>query len=240
MRGESFAPSEVWLMGGVMLLAPFLSGIIMTALVRGRRGLRELFARMTETRVGVRWYLVLLVFPILILAVTAVLATTGWPELSPAFFAPGIAMGVLAGFLEETGWMGFAYPEMARGRSVLVATTCLGLIHAGWHFLADYMVQSSKFGQYWLPYFAGFFVFVFALRFLIVWVYTNTGSLLLAQLVHGFSTGFLAILVPIGVSPQSWAVFYPVYAVVLCLVVLMVIAAYGTRLVRTRTQQSTA
>ena len=240
LRHEPFAQNEVWLIGLVMLAGPLLSGIAMTGLVDGRQGLRKLFAGMARWRVGIRWYGALLLFPALILGVLLVLAALGWQDLTPTFFAPGIMMGIGAGFIEELGWMGFAFPNMRRNRSALRAAAWLGLIHAAWHFLTGYMVQSSDFGRYWLPQFAGFFVFVLALRCLIVWVYANTGSLLLAQLMHGFSTGFLGILVPIGASPQSWAVFYPVYGVVLCVVVAIVIGWSGLELVRAGRRLSTA
>jgi membrane protease YdiL (CAAX protease family) len=232
LRGEPFTQSEVWLMGLVMLAGPFVTGIVMTALVDGRQGLRGLFGGMAKWRVGIKWYGALLLFPALVLGVSLLLVALGWSELMPTFFAPGIVMGLSAGLIEETGWMGFAFPQMRKRRSALAAAAWLGLIHAAWHFLAGYMVQSAEFGPYWLPYFAGFFVFVFALRFLIVWVYENTGSLLLAQLMHAFSTGFLGVLVPMSISPQSWVVFYAAYAAAICIVAAIAVGWSGKRLVR--------
>ena len=70
------------------------------------------------------------------------------------------------------------------------------------------------------------------MRVLIAWVYSNTNSLLLAQLMHARSTGFLVILGPAHVSPAQEALWYAVYAAVLWMVVALVIARYGTRLVR--------
>jgi len=81
-------------------------------------------------------------------------------------------------------------------------------------------------------YFAGFFLFVIALRFIIVWIYVNTESLLLAQLAHASSTGFLGILVPMGLSPANTAVFYLAYAGVLSVVVAVVVGRYGPSLRR--------
>jgi membrane protease YdiL (CAAX protease family) len=184
---------------------------------------------MVKWRVDIKWWAPLLIFPALILIVSWALVALGWRDLMPSFFAPGIVMGLSAGLIEETGWTGFVYPRMRRNRSALGAAAWLGLIHAGWHFLPGYMCQSADFGPYWLPHFVGFFVFVAALRFLIAWVYEKTGSLLMAQLMHAFSTGFLGVLVPMGASPQSWAVFYGAYAVALCAVVAIVIGLSGKR-----------
>jgi len=128
--------------------------------------------------------------------------------LKPHFFVPGILIGMLAGFVEETGWMGFVFPKILLKHTILTAGVLLGLVHAFWHVAANFLSNSAAFGIYWLPYFLGFSVFVLALRILIVWVYAITSNLLLAQLMHTSSTGFLAILVPVGFDPESWAIFY--------------------------------
>jgi hypothetical protein len=69
-----------------------------------------------------------------------------------------------------------------------------------------------------------------AMRVLLVWVYSNTGSLLLAQLTHASSTGFLIILDPSGLSPAHGTLWYAVYAVVLWIPAAIVIAKSGTDL----------
>ena len=38
------------------LAGPSVASILMTGIVNGRKGLRDLFARMTRWRVGARWY----------------------------------------------------------------------------------------------------------------------------------------------------------------------------------------
>lgn len=86
--------------------------------------------------------------------------------------------------------------------------------------------------MYWLPFFLAFIAILTAIRVLIVWVYSNTNSVLLAQLMHASSTGFLVILGPAHVSPAQEALWYAVYAAVLWMVVALVIARYGKHLVR--------
>jgi hypothetical protein len=58
-----------------------------------------------------------------------------------------------------------------------------------------------------------------AMRVLIVWVAANTTSVLLAQLMHASSTGFLVMLSPASVTPAQEALWYAVYAGVLWLAV---------------------
>ncbi|MCP5092775.1 MAG: CPBP family intramembrane metalloprotease [Gammaproteobacteria bacterium] len=174
----------------------------------------------------------MLIFPILLLAVAMVLSTWVSPELRPILFTPGIMMGLLAGAIEEVGWMGFAYPMMRSTQSLLRTSIYLGFLHALWHIVPDFLGNYHALGGYWFLYFTGFSVFVMALRVLIVWVYANTGSLLLAQLMHASSTGFFAILIPTNIAPASWAIFFCVYAVVLSLVAAFVVAKFGRNLTR--------
>ena len=46
--------------GPAMLLGPSVAGILLTALLYGKAGFRDLLARMTRWRVGARWYAVAL------------------------------------------------------------------------------------------------------------------------------------------------------------------------------------
>jgi membrane protease YdiL (CAAX protease family) len=142
----------------------------------------------------------------------------------------GILLGLMAGFFEEIGWTGFALPKMLLKHSALTVGILLGVLHSLWHLAADYLGASAARGAYWLPHFAAFLASMMAMRVLIVWVYTNTRSVLLAQLLHASSTGFLSLLVPLSLSPKNDTVFYGAYAAVLWVAVAVVAARYGTQL----------
>lgn len=218
-------------MGVAMIGAPTLVGITMTYICDGRQGLRDLFARLTKWRIPGRWYATLLIFPTLILIVLIPLSILVTPKLAPTFFPIGILMGLVAGFFEEIGWTGFAYPKMRLRLSVLQASILLGLIHAFWHFAADFLGNYLTFGLNWFLYFAAFFVFVVALRITIAWVYENTGSLLLACLIHASSSGFLGVLVPMENGGEIWPIFYAVYALLIWLVAAIIILRNEPQLV---------
>jgi membrane protease YdiL (CAAX protease family) len=119
--------------------------------------------------------------------------------------------------------MGFVYPRMRSKHSFLRASIFLGLLHALWHIVADFLSNYYDFGGIWLPTFMSFSVFVVALRIIIAWVYENTGSVLLSQLIHGSSSGFLAALVPMEIAGKSWFIFYTIYALVLWIVAVIII-----------------
>lgn len=231
LQGKAIELKDTLPMGVAMIGAPTLVGILMTYICDGRQGLRDLLTRMKKWKIPGRWYATLLIFPILILVVLIPLSILITPKLTPNFFAIGIIMGLVAGFFEEIGWMGFAYPKMRLKLSILRASIYLGLIHALWHVVADFLGNYLTFGPNWFLYFAAFFVFVIPLRVIIAWVYENTGSLLLACLVHASSSGFLGVLVPIKYGGETWPAFYAVYAIVIWLVAAFIILRNEGRLV---------
>jgi hypothetical protein len=230
LAGETIEFSDGGPMAFAMLGAPFIAGLLMTYLADGKAGLEELFAKMKKYKVAGRWYLPLLIFPSLLFLVSVLLGVFVSPEMAPIFAIFGVFAGPLAGLLEETGWMGFAYPKMGGKASVLNTAIYLGIIHAVWHAMVWFLSQSSALGGYWLPYFFGFCLHIVALRVLIVWVYSNTDSVFLAILMHASSTGFYGILISTTMAPVNWVIFYNVYGAVLCLAAAVVALKYGKTL----------
>src|SRR5262249_9685004 len=70
----------------------------------------------------------------LILIVLLSLKSFVSPVYAPNRFFVGITFGVLAGFMEEIGWMGFAFRALSAVRSELSAAVLLGLLWGCGHF----------------------------------------------------------------------------------------------------------
>src|ERR687897_187325 len=112
---------------GLVLLAwlagPSVANILMTGLVGGRAGLREMLTRMRRWRVGARWYAVaLLTGPLLSVAVLLALSLSS-PEYLPtilttsdkgALLLQGMVGTFVGGIFEELGWTGFATHTLLR------------------------------------------------------------------------------------------------------------------------------
>ena len=211
----------LYMIGGAMFAAPILSGLLMAYIVDGKRGIKEIFSRMISWHVG-KWYLTVLIFPVLILVVSFLLSATVSSDFVPDIFIGGIVMGIAAGFLEELGWMGFAFPRMRGKHGLIRASVYLGLIHGLWHFPLWFLFEYPNLGFFWYPYFIAFVAMLVALRVIIVWAYSHTNSLLLTQLIHASSSGFLTVLTPVYSKPANSAIFYSVYAVFLGVVALVV------------------
>ena len=202
----------------------------MTGMTPGKDRLPDLLARMS--RIGSRpWLVTLLLPPVLVVGVLFLLKTLVSPVFSPNRFPIGFAFGCAAGFFEEIGWTGFAFPAMRSRQSAIGAAISLGLIWGLWHApVIDYLGSATPHGAYWLPFLLAFTVAMTAMRVLICWIYSNTGSVLLAQLVHASSTGALATFSPVGVTPPQEVLWYTLYAVVLWSVVLAVLMRFGATL----------
>jgi CAAX protease family protein len=192
------------------LLGPSVAGILLTSLVDGRAGFRELLSRLLRWRVGGRWYAVaLLTAPLLITATLFVLALTSLEFLpvivttddKVSLLLTGIVMGLVVGFFEELGWTGFAVPRLRQRYGVFTTGLIVGLLWGAWHLpLFSGSVSSSGALPPALYLFVLLFSFLPAYRVLMVWVYDRTGSLLVATLMHAPLAASQLILIPSAIS----------------------------------------
>jgi hypothetical protein len=221
------------LMFPVMLVGPSLSGTVLTGIVDGKAGLRGLFARMYRAWVPTKWYGALLIPPVLVLAVLLFLEKFISADYAPNRFLMGILFGIPAGFLEEIGWMGYAFRKMRSESNGLVPSILLGLLWALWHLpVINYLGTATPHGAYWLPFFLAFTLAMTAMRVPIAWIYSNTKSVLLAQLMHISSTGSLVVFGAARVTAAQEATWYALYGIVLWVAVAIVVKTFGRRLRR--------
>lgn len=190
---------------------PSVSSVLLTALVDGRAGLRELRSRLLRWRVAARWYIVaLLPAPVLVAAVLLVLSSRS-AEFVPAIVTTddratlliaGITWGLVGGgFLEELGWTGFAVPRLRRRHGALTTALVVGAMWGALHFILVFWGGGSMAGEHALPVFLlavlCFYEGVLpAYRVLMVWVHDRTGSLPVVMLMHASLSASTLILQP--------------------------------------------
>jgi len=217
-------------------LGPSISGVLMTGLVHGRAGLRELLSRLLRWRVSARWYAVALLTAPLLIAPTLLALSLISPEYLPdivttgdkaGLLLMGIAVGLVeGGFLEELGWTGFATPELRRRYAVLTTGLIVGFLHAVWHFLPSFWGSGDSSGALSLLLLLPpclFYVGVLpAYRVLMVWVHDRTaGSLPVVMLMHASLTASTLFIL----APAARGIPLIVYYVVLTAVMWAVVAA---------------
>jgi membrane protease YdiL (CAAX protease family) len=161
LRDEPLPKLTGILMFPAMLLGPSVVGIVLTRLVDGSTGLRDLFSRMHHFRFPIRWYAALLIPPLLVLTALLCLKSLVSPVYTPNRFLVGLAFGVPAGFFEEIGWMGFAFPKMRLKLPALGAAVLLGIFWGIWHLpVIDYLGTATPHGAYWLRLLVALFPFL--------------------------------------------------------------------------------
>jgi uncharacterized protein len=223
------------------LAGPSLASILMTGILYGRAGFRDLLIRVRRWRVGARWYAVaLLTAPLLSVAVLLALSLSS-PEYLPTILTTsdkvsllllGIVGTMVGGIFEELGWTGFATPTLLRRMryGVLGTGLIVGVLWGVAHFPLYYWASADLSGVL-LPAVVAANVLAWfpPYRVLMVWVYEHTESLLVAMLMHGSATGSLVIFASLA---PGWPlfIFTLVFGAVLWVVVGVVAFSQGGHL----------
>lgn len=172
--------------GGINPLGPMVAALIVAAICYGKAGVKELLGRYMRWRIGWGPLTLALLFPAVIALLAAALNVAAgaacpkfdqlatWPELMPKF----IFILLFVGVGEETGWRGFALPELQKRLSPVVASLVLGTIWAAWHI--------PLFGVEFPPTVVPWFVLsVLAGAMMATWLFNSAhGSLLPLPLFH--------------------------------------------------------
>lgn len=240
--------SQVPLLIPAVLGGPSLGAVLAIALVSGKAGFRELYARLRRWRVGVRWYAAaLLTAPLVFVAVHAVLALVS-PDFLPsivtasdraAVLVMGTVAGLVVGFFEELGWTGFATPQMRRRYGTTAVGVTLGILWGLWHFPFQRAWPSVALaGDLPLSLFlAGTFLFMLigelaAYRVLMLWVYRRTESLPVAMLMHASLTACSLIIGPAVIVGSALLVYDVALGAAWWIVVAAVVLANRRQLSR--------
>jgi membrane protease YdiL (CAAX protease family) len=228
------------LAGIASLLGPTVAGFLLTDVVGGRAGYRDLWSRLRRWRVGVRWYAVaLLTAPFVNAATLVVLSLTSAAyvpdivtsddRLSPLFL--GLAGGLAVAVFEELGWTGFAMPRLLARHGVLGTGLIMGVLWGTWHFplFAGNAALAEGFPPVLLMA-ALLFAWLVPYRVLMVWLYDRTRSVLMVMLMHLPIVVGAYVFMDEGLSAQEAFISLVAYGAAQWAVVALVALASGGRL----------
>jgi len=147
--------SEFWVL--LFTFGPTLAAFLITAVTQGRAGILQLLRRYVFWRVGITWYLlVLLGVPALLLLPSLIqpgaFSAFRLPDLSfwLTYLVVYLSTLVFGGPLgEEGGWRGFALPHLEQRSGPLVATLLLGVLWGLWHLPLFLLVPRVPRGRSW-------------------------------------------------------------------------------------------
>jgi len=195
----------------IMFAGPFISGILMNFLIDGKEGLRKLLSRFLRWRTEGRWYAIaIFTGPILVATLLFGLSLFNHEFLPGIITAKdkiglmifGVAWGVIGGGLfEETGWTGFAVPQLRKQYSILSTGLIVGILWGIWHFMiafwaSNYLAAADSWTMFVASFVAFYLLALPAYRVLLVLVYDRTGSLPVIMLMHAFLSASTLIFQP--------------------------------------------
>lgn len=191
----------------VFSFGPTLAGIIVTALFKGRQGLRVLWQRLTKVAIPGRWIALILLLPFVYTLASLAL---GWlmqglqpiefDLLLPLSSAPALLvyMIIFTGLAEEVGWRGYALPELQNRYSAEKSSWILGVLWGLWHLPANFVTPLLR-GELEIPLavltLVGLTVGIVGWTIVLTWVFNNTGSVFWIIILHGLTNTLQSYLI---------------------------------------------
>ncbi|PWH12685.1 MAG: CPBP family intramembrane metalloprotease [Anaerolineae bacterium] len=171
-------------------VGPGLAAVLVTQVTGGWTGVNTLFRPLFQWRAGLRWYLVAVCGPLVLLLVGRIVSnllgfSATQPEYPQGNLLPvaisALVMSLFSNPWEEVGWRGFALPHLQKRYTAWAATLIVGVLWGVWHVPLFFWVGNPMSEYPFLPW----FVSTVAGAFLYTWLYNSTrGNLLLVTLFH--------------------------------------------------------
>jgi membrane protease YdiL (CAAX protease family) len=192
----------------VNVLGSAVPAFIVAALVSGKAGVRDLARRSFRWRVPLRWYLISLLAPLLLLLIAITILygfaplralAQNWLLLFTGFLPALAIMILLNNVAEEIGWTGFVFARVQDRhgplRAALLTTVFFWLFHVSSFYVdtRSWVTTALVLGIFLLPQLGS--------RLIAGWLYNGAGSsVLIVGLFHSMhnaivnSTGLVAVV----------------------------------------------
>jgi membrane protease YdiL (CAAX protease family) len=230
-------------------LSASIAGIIMTAILDGKAGLKLMVSRLLIWRVGIGYWLFALLFlvPIILIGSLFNPLFNGDPisfsNMKPAFniLPMFILFFLVSGIGQELGWTGFLIPRLQARFGSLTSCVIRAILIGVWHLplliysgLHPYALVDFRYGV-WIAH-KGFLIALVAILMLILswsifhtWMFNNTnGSLLLVATLHGSEIWLPYCMMSTGISPNNLDNYWG-YGMVMVLTAIVIIIITGSQ-----------
>ena len=212
----------LFMLGGFV---PTLSAIALTGIKEGKTGLKHLWHRVIQFRIGWRWYLAVVLIVIFGSACQILINNLlgGSFDFSlflqqlPSFL-PLIIIGPLS---EELGWRGYAQTRLQTRWNPMVAGLVVGMVWAFWHLPLFMMVGTSQ-HELNMP-FMGFFFGLMAHSVLYAWLQNHTENSIWTAIFFHWIFTYATQVIATGVTRSplyNWLEYAPyiILAIVIALI----------------------
>lgn len=182
---------------------PLFAALIVTRVVEGAEGVKDLWRRSARWKVEAKWYLAAFGIPLALALVSlgfGLLSTSGKmnyaAKLPVGSFLPFfLYMLVFTGIAEEPGWRGFALPRLQSRYSAEKASWILGILWGVWHFPFIIYYNLAAGLAPMIASLVGLTLGIVGWTIVNTWLYNNTESVWLVILLHGWGNAVQSYLV---------------------------------------------
>ena len=230
------------------VLSASIAGIIMTAILDGKTGLKLLVKRALIWRVEIGYWL----FAVLFLVPVILFGSLFNPlfngdsvsfsdlKLSISILPMFIAFFIVAGLGQELGWTGFLLPRLQGRFGALSSSLIRTLLVIIWHMplliflrIQPYAIPDFPYGEWIIQ--KGFLVTLLAMVMLSLpwsifytWIFNNTkGSLLLVAILHGSEIWLVYLIAGLGINPKNLDNYWG-YGMVMVLSAIIIVIVVGS------------
>lgn len=201
---------EIGSLGAIILFiiggfVPSITGIVLTAVFEGKKGVQELFRKSMQVKIGIKWFAVIILvsfyFAFSLIFIYTIAGgkfdySQFWIQLPTIL--PLIILGPLS---EEYGWRGFAIKRLLKYVNANLTSLIIGLIWSLWHLPLFFMLGTFQ-NEFNVPFFA-FLISVTSTSFIYTYIYVRTKqSLFSAIFLHWVYTYVIQVVSSQVVSSQ--------------------------------------
>jgi membrane protease YdiL (CAAX protease family) len=195
--------------------APGIAASVVSMIVAGRAGVKDLFRRFLIWRVGVQWYLVgiFLLAGVILGGIGLHVLFGGAAPVVPIAGAPvslilfAFTVTVIVGALvntEEIAWRGFALPQLQSRYGALTAALLIAIPESLFHLPHFWNLDSVFYQNVGLFWFTAFTV---AIVFIYTYIFNKThGSLLIVTILHASQNAWANLLSDNTLRPFQFTV----------------------------------
>jgi hypothetical protein len=186
--------------GGIIIVAPTLAGLLVAFLAEGKEGLLDVLRRIVRWRVHVRWYILILLLPVLtsLIAVGVHVLLGGTAPQFPMLkqnqqmilltFVFYLLPWQSSAFLEEVGLRGYAQEAVQekwtqKRWGPLAGTLILGAFFGAWLLPEFLQPDSNQAAMGGLSFYPWFILTEIGWSVVMAWVYNKTGK---SALISGY------------------------------------------------------